>query len=162
NFKNVGTLIGGSASDYFLLQAAARLSGSIDGGAGLNTVQGPGADMTWTAYGQALAPQADRVAFTASTTAITAVNGKELTLAESATYQTGQAVIFHTRATTGTSGQLKNNQTYYVVVPDPNQPNIIELAASLANALNSPPQTLNPGTPNLVTTTLTLTDAITF
>ena len=71
-FTRVDNLLGGTAADRFTLQANGRLTGSIDGGAGFNTVQGPDANAAWVAFDRAL-NQLDRVVFGGAPSAIGAV-----------------------------------------------------------------------------------------
>src|SRR5262249_42734924 len=54
SFGHVGTLQGGRQNDTFGLLAGGSLTGSTDGGTGLNTVQGPNADADWSVPDRAL------------------------------------------------------------------------------------------------------------
>ncbi len=49
---NIEDLNGGAGADTFTLQAGGGLAGSIDGGGGTNTIQGPDAAVTWTMPGR--------------------------------------------------------------------------------------------------------------
>ena len=63
-----------------------------------------------------------------------ATDGK-LTLAPGVVAVAGQAVVFDAASGSGISG-LTDNAVYYVIVPDPEHPNVIQLAISAVGALN--------------------------
>src|SRR5262249_55861489 len=62
-----------------------------------------------------------------------------ITLNNQASLRTGQAVVY--RAGSGTpipvanAGALVSDAVYYIIVPDPNQPNVVRLAATFQDAI---------------------------
>ncbi len=51
SFSNIGTLIGGTATDDYTLSGVGTLSGSIDGGAGINSLQAADVANNWVVTG---------------------------------------------------------------------------------------------------------------
>src|SRR5262249_19339730 len=72
--------------------------------------------------------------FTGTAVARNGVPANSITLGNRAVVQTGQAVLY--RAGSGpTVGGLADNTVYYVIIPDPNRPDVVQLAATFQGAL---------------------------
>ena len=153
-FTRVGHLLGGTASDRFTLQGNGRLTGSIAGGAGFNTLQGPDDDLTWSVFDRTL-NRSDRVAFdaAASTFGVTAVNNDALTIGNH-TLVTGQAVVYHASDVNQAIANLVDATTYFAIV-DPSQPDTVKLAPTQAAALANTPIVALGAIANGTTHTLT-------
>ena len=160
-WTRIGTLTGATADDKFTLQGGGRLTGSIAGGAGFNTIQGPDDDVTWTAFDRTL-NRSDRVAFdaAASTFGVTAVNNDTLTIGNH-TLVTGQAVVYHTSDAAQAITSLVDATTYFVIV-DPGNPGPVKLARTQAAALANTPiaglGAIPNGTTHSLTTALVFSD----
>src|SRR5262245_44160631 len=168
-FGNVASLTGGAETDAFGLIGLGRLTSSIDGGAGFNTLVGPDIDARWTSFDQALKQADGLVVSDALARTITGVGaGNALTLqAGQADFQTGQAVAYaatdveeNGEVVKKPIGGLVDGGTYFVIRVDATT---IKLAATLDDALAGNPTVAlgaftapNPGRPNH---TLTLATA---
>ena len=71
-----------------------------------------------------------------------------------ATDLAGNAIAISTVDPNGVSGSLQSGQTYYAIV-DPNNPNIVQFAATLAHAQNNQPLQLSSPSANVLATLLT-------
>ena len=131
----IGTLAGGTAGDAFTLQANGRLTGSIDGGGGANTLQGPDVDTAWTLSGADAGDVSVGTALTFDGTSALIVNPvtDELTLGAGHNLRTGQAVRYGHGPNGSDVNGLQEGTIYYVRVASATS---VQLAATRTDALN--------------------------
>ena len=158
NWAQVAELTGEAHNDAFVLRGDGRQTGSIAGGTGVNSIQGPDRNVTWSVFEPGL-NQLDRVAFDANELAVTAVNNNVLTVGNHP-WVTGQAVVYHASDPDHPIPNLVDNTTYFVIV-DPNNANMVQLAMTRANALGNNPipalGAIQAGTTHSLTTAMVFT-----